>query len=208
MATGVAPIGRLEAIVLAGGAGSRFGGGKLLAPWSGGLLIEAALDVAFAAPARSVILVTGADDGVMPVALEYALREGEAARLKIVHARDHALGMSATLRAGLDALPPDAMGVFVFLGDMPRIPLEVLGPLASALRDGALAAAPFFDGKRGHPVLFGADLFPTMSRLSGDEGARSVLRGLDAHRLRHVASPSAGILFDIDVPEDLDRSQR
>jgi molybdenum cofactor cytidylyltransferase len=207
MATGVAPSGRLEAIVLAGGAGSRFGGGKLLAPWHDGLLIEAALEAALAAPVRSVVLVTGADEGVMAAALEYALREGEAARLRIVHATDHASGMSATLKAGLAALPPDASGVFVFLGDMPMIPPEVPGALARALCDGAVAAAPSFDGRRGHPVLFGAAMFPAMTRLTGDEGARSVLRGLGPNRLANVAAPSAGVLFDIDVKEDLARSQ-
>ena len=66
MTTGGAVAGTLDAVVLAAGAAARFGGGKLLAPWRGGLLIEAALDAAFAAPVRSVVLVTGADPGVMP----------------------------------------------------------------------------------------------------------------------------------------------
>jgi molybdenum cofactor cytidylyltransferase len=193
----------LEAVVLAGGAGRRFGGGKLLAPWRGGLLIEAALDCAFAAPARSVTLVTGADPDVMPVALEHALREGEAARLRIVHAREHAEGMAATLRAGIEALPADTLGAYVFLGDMPLIPPEVAGRLAGALEAGAWAAVPVHDGRRGHPVLFSARLFGALRALSGDEGARSVLRGL-GERLVEVAAPNAGILFDVDTPADLD----
>ena len=61
MATGVPLADRFEALVLAAGSGSRFGGGKLLAPWNGGVLLDGALPAAFAAPARSVILVTGAD---------------------------------------------------------------------------------------------------------------------------------------------------
>lgn len=203
MGTGVAPLGPLDAIVLAGGAGSRFGGGKLLAPWREGLLIEAALDAAFAAPVRSVILVTGADEGVMPVALEYALREGEAARLEIVHARNHTEGMSATLKAGLAALPPDCAGVFVFLGDMPTIPLAVPPALARALNGGIVAAVPTFEGRRGHPVLFGAPLFPALAQLSGDEGGRSVLLGLEPDRLARVGTPFPGVLFDVDVREDL-----
>jgi molybdenum cofactor cytidylyltransferase len=207
MGTGVARSGALEAIVLAGGAGSRFGGGKLLAPWRQGLLIEAALDAAFAAPVRSVVLVTGADAGVMPVALEYAMREGEMGRLRIVHARDHAQGLSATLKAGLDALPPDTAGAFVFLGDMPTIPPEVPPALARALVGDVIAAAPTFEGRRGHPVLFGAALFPSLTRLSGDEGGRSVLLGLAPAQLATVATPFPGVLFDVDVPEDLARSR-
>ena len=48
-----------EAVVLAAGAGRRFGGGKLLAPWAGGALLDGALAAALAAPARRVIVVTG-----------------------------------------------------------------------------------------------------------------------------------------------------
>ncbi len=192
----------LDAIVLAGGAGKRFGGGKLLAPWREGLLIEAALDAAFAAPVRSVILVTGADDGVMPVALEYALREGEATRLKIVHAHDHAEGMGASLRAGVTALPADCGGVFVFLGDMPKVPANVPALLAVALRKGAPAAVPIFGGRRGHPVLFGASLFGDLRGVAGDEGARSVLKRLGA-AVAEVPAPSNGILFDVDTPDAL-----
>ena len=193
---------RLEAIVLAGGAGRRFGGGKLLAPWRHGLLIEAALDCAFAAPARSVILVTGADADVMPVALEYALREGEASRLRIVHAQDHAEGMGASLRAGVAALPDDADGVFVFLGDMPLIPPDVPPRLAKALGDGAPAAAPSHDGKRGHPVLFGAQLFPALRTATGDEGARAALKALGDH-LALIPTNDPGVLFDVDTPDAL-----
>ncbi len=202
MGTGVRSAGALDAIILAGGAGSRFGGGKLLAPWRDGLLIEAALEAAFAAPVRWVVLVTGADADVMPVALEYALREGEAARLRIVHASNHALGMSESLKAGLAALPEDAAGVFVFLGDMPRIPPAVLPRLAESLAGGAPAAAPRCDGGRGHPVLFTAALFPALRAVTGDEGARSVLQNL-GDRLALVDTADPGVLFDVDTPDQL-----
>jgi molybdenum cofactor cytidylyltransferase len=195
--------GPLEAIILAGGAGARFGGGKLTAPWRGGRLIDGALYAAFQAPARSVTLVTGADREVGPAALRFAREAGQADRLRIVHAADHAEGMAATLRTGLAALPADTRGVFVFLGDMPRIPPEVLGPLADRLAEGALAAAPFVGGRRGHPVLFAAALLPSLARLGGDEGAREVLRAL-GDRLARVETLDEGVLFDVDTREALE----
>jgi molybdenum cofactor cytidylyltransferase len=202
MTTGVSPSRALEAVVLAAGAGSRFGGGKLLAPWRDGLLIEAALDAAFAAPARSVTLVVGADPGVMPVALEHAMREGESARLRLVDAVDHAEGMAASLRAGIAALPADAAGAFVFLGDMPRVPPGLPVRLAERLTPPMLAAAPAFAGRRGHPVLFSAALFPALLALRGDEGARELLAGL-GDRLATVAVADSGVVFDIDARDDL-----
>ncbi|MDB5444366.1 MAG: conserved uncharacterized MobA-related protein [Phenylobacterium sp.] len=199
MATGAGGSQALESVVLAAGSGSRFGGGKLLAPWGVGILLDAALAAAFAAPVRSVTVITGADaHGVEAAARAYD------PRVRIVHAADHAEGMGASLRTGVASLPEDALGAFVFLGDMPRVPIAVLQPLAAALAAGAPAAAPVFQGRRGNPVLIGRDLFPDLLRLTGDAGARDVLQRL-GDRLALVAAPDDGVLFDVDERSDLDR---
>jgi molybdenum cofactor cytidylyltransferase len=203
VATGGEAKGSLEAVVLAGGAGARFGGGKLTHPWRGGALVDGALAAAFAAPARSVIVVTGADGQVEGAARAFATRIGAAGRLNIVHCPGHAEGMGATLRAGIAALPPDAAGAFVFLGDMPLTPPAMLASLAAAVAAGAAAAAPTFQGQRGHPVLFSAALFPQLGALAGDQGARDVLRTL-GDRLALIEAPDAGVLTDIDRRSDLD----
>jgi molybdenum cofactor cytidylyltransferase len=195
--------GALEAVVLAGGAGARFGGGKLTHPWLGGALIDGALAAAFAAPARSVTVVTGADGKVEAAARAFAARVDAASRLHIVHCAGHAEGMGATLRAGIAALPADAAGAFVFLGDMPLVPPAVLPALAAAVAAGAPAAAPTFRGQRGHPVLFSAVLFRQLRALTGDQGAREVLKALGAD-LALVEAPGDGVLTDIDHPRDLD----
>jgi molybdenum cofactor cytidylyltransferase len=191
---------RLEAIVLAGGAGVRFGGRKLTAPWRGGRLIDGALAAAFNAPVRSVTVVTGADPDVGPAAEAFATAIGEARRLKLVHADEHAEGMGATLRAGVASLPSDADGVFVFLGDMPLIPPEAASRLAEALAGGAKAVAPRFEGRRGHPVLFQSALFPALLAAIGDEGARSVLQALGGN-LAIIDIDEPGVLFDVDRPD-------
>jgi len=193
---------RLEAVVLAAGAGARFGGGKLLAPWRGGVLLDGALAAALAAPVRRVTVVWGADAEVSAAARAFAARVGATERLHLVHAERHAEGLSASLRAGVEALADDCAGVFVFLGDMPRVPVAVLPRLADALGQGALAAAPQFDGRRGHPVLFSAGLFGELTTLSGDRGAAGVLDRL-GDRLDLVPAPDDGVLFDVDRPADL-----
>ncbi|MDB5482768.1 MAG: molybdopterin-guanine dinucleotide biosynthesis protein [Caulobacteraceae bacterium] len=198
---GSGPELRLEAIVLAGGAGVRFGGAKLTAPWRGGRLIDGALTAAFAAPVRSVTVVTGADPAVGAAAKTFAAAIGQTHRLRLVHADDHAEGMGATLRTGVAALPPDAEGAFVFLGDMPLIPAEILPRLAAALAAaGAQAVAPRFEGQRGHPVLFGAALLPALRDSTGDEGARAVLLSLGGN-LVTLDTSDPGVLFDVDRPE-------
>jgi molybdenum cofactor cytidylyltransferase len=190
--------GPFEAVVLAAGSGSRFGGGKLLAAWGAGVLMEGALAAAFAAPVRDVTVVIGADAEAVAAAAQ-----AFDPRVILVQAKDHAEGMGASLRTGIASLPPDAAGAFVFLGDMPRAPTAVLEPMARAVRAGALAAAPVFHGQRGNPVLLGRALFPELLALTGDAGARGVLQGL-GDRLALIESPDDGVLFDVDLRSDLE----
>ena len=203
MATEEHPITRyneqFDAIVLAAGSGTRFGGGKLLAPWGAGVLLHGALAAARAAPVRTVTVVVGA--GAEAVA-DAARRFDPGVRVVLAH--DHAEGMGASLRAGISSLPADCAGAFVFLGDMPRVPTAVLAPMAEAVRAGAVASAPMFEGRRGNPVLLASALFSRLLALTGDAGARGVLQGL-GEGLAVVLSPDDGVLFDVDRPEDLAR---
>jgi molybdenum cofactor cytidylyltransferase len=193
----------LEAVVLAAGAARRFGGGKLTAPFGGGVLLDGALAAAFAAPVRRVTVVTGTDaPAVEAAARAFAARAGQASRLAITHAPEHQEGMAASLRAGIASLPLDCEGAFVFLGDMPRVPAAVLAPLAAAIADGHAAVAPVFDGRRGHPAVFARVLFPDLVALSGDQGARSILDRVGPHL---VEAPDDGVLFDVDEAGDLER---
>jgi len=186
-----------EAVVLAAGSGTRFGGAKLLAAWRGGVLLEGALAAAFAAPVRGVTVVTGADaDAVARVARAFN------PAVRLVHAADFAEGMGASLRTAVSSLPPDTDGVFIFLGDMPRVPTVILGQMAQALVAGAEAAAPIFENRRGNPVLLARTLFPQLNTLAGDTGARDILKAM-AQRLALIESPDDGVLFDVDEPRDL-----
>jgi len=193
---------RCDAVILAAGAGRRFGGRKLLATFEGRPLAAGALDAAFAAPVRRVLLVTDGDPDLAAFARDHARRLGRDADLEIVTAADAAEGMGASLRAGIAALPSGLDGAFVFLGDMPRVPPGLARELARGLIPGVDAVAPRWAGRRGHPVLFGRACFPALRTLGGDVGAREVLAAL-GDRLALVDSAEAGILFDVDRPEDL-----
>ncbi|MBV9509247.1 MAG: nucleotidyltransferase family protein [Caulobacteraceae bacterium] len=191
-----------ESVILAGGAGARFGGGKLLAPYRGGRLLDGALRAALSAPVQRAILVTGFEgEAVREAALSFVGADHAGARLDIIHAADHAEGMAASLRAGIAAVSRGAAGAFIFLGDMPDIPPSVAQRLAGRLGDHA-AAAPFYAGRRGHPVLVAARLFPALARLSGDQGARAALAGL-GDDLVQVEVEDGRIFFDVDLRSDI-----
>jgi molybdenum cofactor cytidylyltransferase len=193
---------RLEAIVLAAGAGSRFGGGKLLAPWRSGVLLDGAMAAAFAAPVGTVWLATGADGAAVWAAGQaFAERQGVGQRLRHVPVEAWREGLSASLKAAIAALPADTDAAFVFLGDMPRIPYGLAAQLAAALTE-ADAAIPEVDGALGHPALIATQLFPRLADLSGDRGARALLEGLGT-RLARVPTTDSGVLFDVDTREAL-----
>ncbi len=197
---------RCDAVILAAGAGRRFAEHstirKLLAPFEGRPLIAGALDAAFAAPARRVLLVTDGDPDLAAVARDHAATQGRQDDLDIVTAADAAEGMGASLRTAVGTLPPDCDGVFVFLGDMPRAPPGLAQTLLDALTPAFDAVAPRFGERRGHPVLFASSCFPALRGLSGDVGAREVLVAI-GERLALVDTVDPGVLFDVDRPADL-----
>lgn len=191
-----------HAVVLAAGAGSRFGGPKLAARWGEGTLLDAALRSACAAPVAGVVVVTGAHrEAVQAIVAGFAA--GADAPLAAVHCADHAAGMAASLRCGLSALPADAAGAFVFLGDMPRIPDGIAQRLLDALNGEARAAAPAFGDRLGHPVLISRGLFAAFSD-AGDGGGGRILRKLGP-ALARVPAQDDGVLADVDTPADLAR---
>ena len=188
----------LSALILAAGQSRRFGGAKLRALWNGRPLILWALEAALAAPVTEVILVWGGDPLILPLLPPDP-------RLKIVHCEDHLQGMGASLAVGLAAIDPNSAGAYIFLGDMPRVPIVLMETMAQALAGKFLAIAPQFDKKRGHPVLLSVALFPKLLTLKGDQGAGGVLKDL-GEGLILVPAPDDGCLFDIDRPDDLDAS--
>ncbi|MBU1377011.1 MAG: NTP transferase domain-containing protein [Alphaproteobacteria bacterium] len=193
----MATVASFAAVVLAAGAASRFGGGKLLADFRGAPLLHGALAAARAATPGAITVVTGADAEAVA-----ACARAFDPDIRLVHAADHAEGMAASLRAGIASLAPEIDAAFVFLGDMPRVPQAVLAPLAAAVAAGAPAAAPVFGGRRGNPVVLGRALFGEVAALRGDVGARPILQALGA-RLALVETDDDGVLFDVDERSDL-----
>lgn len=183
------------AVVLAAGAGSRFGGAKLAASFRGRPLIAHAIAAARAAPVAEVVVVCTP---------ELDIGEWEESGPPVSCVRIATTDLSDSLKAGIAVLDNPA-GVFVFLGDMPLVPHEVAGQLLAVLA-GNFAALPFCQGKPGHPVLLSARALAPVARLTGDQGAGVLLRGrADVAVLEHG---DEGVVADIDRAEDLARLER
>jgi molybdenum cofactor cytidylyltransferase len=189
-----------SALILAGGAGRRFGGGKLLADLAGAPVIRRVVEAVAEARFAEVVVVTGADDAGIGAALQ-----GLGAR--IVPAPDWSEGMAATLRTGITALAPDAKGVCVFLGDMPLVPVSLCPAMTEAAERVGYAARPRRDGKPGHPVAFTRAAFGDLLALTGDQGASALLKQRP-EAVAYIETADSGVLLDIDTPADLAAATR
>ena len=189
-----------SALILAGGAGRRFGGGKLLADMAGGPVIRRVAEAVAAADFAEVVVVTGADDaGIRPALVGLDAR--------ILHAPDWAEGMAVTLRTGIGALAAEAEGVCVFLGDMPLVPVALCPALIEAAEKVSYAARPRLDGKPGHPVAFTRAAFADLLALTGDKGATALLTQRP-EAVAYIDTVESGALLDIDTPADLAAAER
>lgn len=189
---------KLASVVLAGGVGERFGGAKLSSILGNRPLLAFALDAA-AAAAEDIVVVVGTDPDTFDLVLAWSRLQRRA--VEVVAAANQSEGMGASLRSGLAAVAPAADGVFVFLGDMPFIPVNIFGPMIEALAEGASAVAPTYGGSRGHPVLLGHRLIAQRSLFVGDRGAGSVLSNEPGLIL--IEGYDDGVVFDVDTSDDL-----
>ena len=146
-----------------------------------------------ASPVDEVVVVLGAARGAR------SARASTSADARVVVAEDWADGQSASLRAGIAAVPDDVDAVVIALGDQPFLSPEAVEVVLGARGDGANAVRATYGDKPGHPIVLERSLFGRIERLDGDEGARSLLA--DA---RMVACDGLGRADDIDTPEELD----
>ena len=182
-------------LVLAAGAGRRFGGPKALVEVDGERLVDRAVRVLGEGGVASQYVVQGAADLTGLAGAE------------VVNNPDWAEGMGSSLRVGLAAMPADVAAVLVVPVDQPGLApaavRRVVGAAGDDLRSALVVAT--YAGRNGHPVLLGRDHWDAIAAQAvGDIGARPVLAARAGLVVR-VECADIGDGYDIDVPGDLDR---
>jgi molybdenum cofactor cytidylyltransferase len=197
-----AGVGAAVGILLAAGRGNRFDPTgaryKLLQPLPNGEPVVVASARALLAAVPRVIAVVRADDAATASLLR-------ALGCEVVACANAGDGMAASLACGVQ-YAHEANGWLIALADMPYVQPATMAALAQAVGqdDGgasaASIAAPMYKGQRGNPVAFGRSHLQALLALTGDQGARSILKNNPVNELT-VNDP--GILQDIDTPSDI-----
>ncbi|MES2148363.1 MAG: nucleotidyltransferase family protein [Pseudomonadota bacterium] len=182
-------------ILLAAGRGRRFdpsgARNKLLQPLHGGESVVASSARTLLKVLERVVAVVAPHDGGVGAQLL-------ALGCEVTVCPDADSGMGTSLAHALRHAHPTSC--LIALGDMPHLQASTVRALCDALDGGAGIAAPVCGGRRGNPVAFSAAYVPQLFGISGDQGARALLKSQPVTEVE-VADP--GIFQDIDLASDL-----
>lgn len=182
-------------IILAAGTSSRMGQTKQLLPFENTTLLGRVMENAARSRLHERIVVLGHDADHILEALDFS-------GTRVVLNPDYALGQSTSLIKGLTAVSADCAGAMFLLADQPLVDPILIDHLLSAFESfDAPIVIPFFQGWRGNPVIVDRSLFPRLSRLTRDTGARALFQEYEPVILK-VPVDDPAVVTDIDTLED------
>jgi molybdenum cofactor cytidylyltransferase len=165
----------------------------MLAELAGRPLVRHAVERLLESDIADVFVVMKTNDAALRTALKDL-------PVHFIESVDSDLGMSASLAAGLRALPARAEAVVVALGDQPTISPPVIDRLIATWRaTGKPIVVPMYAGERAHPVVFARKVFAELLAVRGDQGGRDVI-ARDPARVAEVT-------VDAPAPTDVDRQE-
>jgi molybdenum cofactor cytidylyltransferase len=180
---------KLVGLLLAAGSAKRFGSNKLqhVLPHGVPIAVQALRHLKAVIPDVVVVVRAGGE----------ALFENE----NVVVCDNADDGMGASLACAASAAGK-ADGYVVALADMPFVRPSSIAAVRDALAAGASLTAPYFRGRRGHPVGFSGQHFEALISASGDEGAKALLARNEKNIVK-IPIGDPGVVRDVDRPEDL-----
>ena len=130
-------------------------------------------------------------------------------KVKFVRNPDFAGGLASSVKSGISAVPEEADGAVVCLGDMPLISAQLIDRLIEAFAPdrGHLIAVPVSEGRRGNPVLWSRRFFKELMTLDGDTGARHLITK-HTEAVTEVPVEGDSAFLDIDTPQGLEAARR
>jgi molybdenum cofactor cytidylyltransferase len=163
----------VSGLILAAGASSRLGQPKQLLPYKGTTLLGWVVKQMESCPALDeVIVVLGKNAEEVRNTISFG-------RSKVVVNAGTEQGCSASYRKGISAFDPRTEALVVLLGDQPGVNPEIAQQIVSFWKnDGSKIILANYQGRKGHPMIFSKELFPSLEDLHGD---KAVWKLVDQH---------------------------
>jgi molybdenum cofactor cytidylyltransferase len=185
----------ISAILLAAGESKRMGVDKLSLPWERRTVLEHCFEALQRSEAKEVIVVLG----IRNKKAKGLFRMPKAKT--VINPLSH-LGMSTSIRRGLQAIRPGFHGVLISLGDQPHLKTRTINGLIHAFEKGKRGiVVPCYRGKRGNPVIFHRRYKKELLDLKGDVGGKSITER-HPEDVRLVPVKSRGVVMDVDTWQD------
>lgn len=186
-------------VILAAGASARMGTPKQLLRYREQSLIRHVIEVAIASVCHPIIVVLGAN-------AECIKLEIESLDIQLIENPLWVEGISTSVRTGVEALKAsnlDVEAVVLMVCDQPFVSTQLINQLVENYRTtGRLIVASEYAGTLGVPALFHRSLFPELTALGGDVGARRVIK---QHTLEAFGIPFPEGAIDLDTPQDYEQ---
>ena len=189
---------RIAAIVLAAGAASRMGRLKQLLPYRGRTLVRHAVEQAHQAGFAPIIVVVGAESDDVIAAVQ-----GSPA--VVAENSDWQLGMGSSISCGMGRLAqvaPEATAVAILLADQPLVSAKHLHGMQAVLSKDYSAVGAEYNGTLGVPALFSREIFPQLTAMPSNAGAKQLLHSLGPQVNPYPLSEAGA---DVDTPDDYEQ---
>jgi molybdenum cofactor cytidylyltransferase len=185
----------IAGLILAAGESSRMGTDKATLAYRGRTFLEAIVQTLGEGAIERIVVVLGHHAGEVQ-------RHVKIGSAQVVINPDYKSGQTSSLQVGLRSLiADDPEAILLCLVDHPAISAETVRRLVATFRQcGAPVVIPTYQGRRGHPVLIGRQVFDELLQLACDAGADSVVRKYRP-ATQFVEVEDEGIVMDVDNPE-------
>ena len=188
-------------IILAAGTSVRFGQPKQLIRLGNKYLVEWVLDAALDSRLHKVVLVLGHARETILRALGSKVQHPG---LEVAINPRYRDGQATSLKTGLLSLRQNFGSVMFLLGDQPMLKTDIIDHMLDQFRQSENdLCVPVYKNKSGNPTIFRRPLYDALMQISGDTGARDIIRK-NSDRAQFVEIDDPLCFFDIDTPKDLE----
>ncbi|MBL1266434.1 MAG: nucleotidyltransferase family protein [Halomonas sp.] len=195
------PCSDIIVIVMAAGQSSRFGSDKRIAQLNSGKTLLNATLLAIKKHFSNISIVIKPEDNLESFELS-------AESSTIVSSRSH-LGLGYSISDAFRQLCNDEnthhyRAAAIWLADLPWVSQETCCKLTEKATPECIVK-PLYQGKPGHPVVFGRIFWQALAHLENVNGANTVIKK-HSNRVIHVSLDDPGVCTDVDYPDDLTES--